>query len=80
MEIHYEDIVSDQENQTRKLLSFCGLKWDEACLRFHENTAPVDTASAVQVRTPLHSGSIGRWKKYGNKLDELRAALGELAD
>ena len=75
MEIAYEDIISDQENQTRKLLSFCGLEWDEACLRFHENTAPVSTASAVQVRRPLHSKSIGRWKKYGDKLDELRAAL-----
>ncbi len=80
MEVAYEDIISDQENQTRKLLSFCGLEWDAACLRFHENTAPVDTASAVQVRQPLHSESIGRWKKYGDKLDGLKTALGVLVD
>ena len=72
MELRYEDIVYDQENQTRRLLAFCGLSWDEACLRFHENTAPVATASSVQVRQPLYSGSIGRWKKYGDRLDGLR--------
>lgn len=78
LEIHYEDIVSDQENQTRKLLNFCELEWDEACMRFHENTAPVSTASSVQVRQPLYSGSIGRWKRYGGKLDILKNALGDL--
>lgn len=79
-EVHYEDIVFDQENQTRCLLEFCGLEFEEACLRFHENDAPVSTASSVQVRQPLYSGSIGRWKKYGDKLDGLREALGDLAD
>lgn len=79
MEVRYEDIVFDQDNQTRRLLTFCGLDFEEACLRFHENAAPVSTASSVQVRQPLYSGSIGRWKKYGDKLDGLRAALGELA-
>ena len=80
MEIHYEDIVFDQENKTRRLLDFCDLPWEEACMRFHENAAPVSTASSVQVRQPLYSGSIGRWKKDGHKLDELRDALGNLAD
>ena len=80
MEVRYEDIVHDQENQTRRLLSFCDLEWEDACLRFHENTAAVSTASSVQVRQPLYSGSIGRWKKYGDKLDDLQAALGALTD
>ncbi|PHS22422.1 MAG: protein-tyrosine sulfotransferase [Robiginitomaculum sp.] len=80
MEVCYEDIVLDQENQTRKLLDFCDLSWDSACLRFHENTAPVSTASSVQVRQPLYTGSIGRWKKYGKALDGLKNALGDLAD
>lgn len=75
MEVHYEDIVHDQDNQTRKLLDFCDLGFEEACLRFHENTAAVSTASSVQVRQPLYSGSIGRWKKYGNKLDDLYIVL-----
>ncbi|WP_017932112.1 tetratricopeptide repeat-containing sulfotransferase family protein [Robiginitomaculum antarcticum] len=80
IEVRYEDIIFGQENQTRRLLDFCGLDWDDACMRFHENTAPVSTASSVQVRQPLYSGSIGRWKKYGDKLDGLKAALGNLAD
>ncbi len=75
VELKYEDIVHDQENQTRKLLDFCGLSWNEVCLRFHENIAPVATASSVQVRQPLYSGSIGRWKKYGDRLDSLRVRL-----
>ncbi len=77
IEVAYEDIVHDQENQTRRLLEFCGLDWQEACMRFHENEAPVSTASSVQVRQPLYSGSIGRWKRYGDKLDGLKAALGD---
>ncbi len=80
MEIRYEDIVFDQENQTRRLLDFCDLSWDERCMRFHENEAPVSTASSVQVRQPLYSGSIGRWKRYKDGLEDLRAALGDLAE
>ena len=80
IEVHYEDIVFDQENQTRRLLGHCNLDWNEACMRFHENEAPVATASSVQVRQPLYSGSIGRWKKYGDKLEGLRTALGDLTD
>ena len=79
MEVQYEDIVFEQEDHTRKLLDFCGLEWDEACMRFHENAAPVSTASSVQVRQPLYSGSIERWQKYGSRLDDLKHALGDLA-
>ncbi|WP_298917900.1 tetratricopeptide repeat-containing sulfotransferase family protein [uncultured Algimonas sp.] len=75
LEINYEDIVFNQEEQTRRLLAFCDLSWNATCLRFHENTAPVDSASSVQVRRPLNADGIGRWKKYGAKLDRLRAAL-----
>lgn len=77
-EIRYENIVLNQEAETRRLLEFCGLPWEDACLRFHENTAAVSTASSVQVRQPLYSGSIGRWKKYGDKLSGLKQALGDL--
>jgi len=80
MEIHYENIVFDQENQTRRLLEFCDLDWDENCLNFHENKAPVSTASSVQVRQPLYSGSINRWKKYGDGLNDLYLALGSLSE
>ncbi len=79
MEVNYEDIVHDQEQQTRRMLAFCDLDWNEACMRFHENDAPVSTASSVQVRQPLYSGSIGRWQRYGDALEGLRKALGDLA-
>ncbi len=80
MEVHYEEIVFDQENQTRRLLDFCNLDFEDACLNFHENAAPVSTASSVQVRQPLYSGSIGRWKRFGAGLDPLQEALGDLAE
>jgi tetratricopeptide (TPR) repeat protein len=80
MEVQYEDIVFNQQATTEKLLKFCDLEWDDACLRFHENKAPVSTASSVQVRQPLYSGSIGRWKRYGDLLHELKDDLGDLAE
>ncbi|WP_051279978.1 tetratricopeptide repeat-containing sulfotransferase family protein [Hellea balneolensis] len=80
MEIRYENMIDHQDRETRRLLEFCGLDWDEACLRFHENKAPVSTASSVQVRQPLYRGSVGRWKKYGEKLNPLKNALGTLAE
>jgi tetratricopeptide (TPR) repeat protein len=75
LEIGYEDLVADQEARTRDLLAFCGLPWDPQCLSFHENTAPVATASSVQVRQPLYSSSVGRWRRYGEGLAPMRAVL-----
>lgn len=74
-EIGYEEIVADQEGATHRLLGFCGLDWDEACLRFHENAAPVSTASAVQVRQPLHARSVGAWRRVVGHLDPAIAVL-----
>lgn len=76
LEVRYEDLVADQENQTRRLLEFCGLPWEDACLAFERNAAPVATASAVQVRQPLYDSSVGRWRKYEAQLGELRRLLG----
>ncbi|MDO8901541.1 MAG: sulfotransferase [Phenylobacterium sp.] len=74
-ELAYEDLVADQEAETRRLLDFCGLDFDPRCLAFHENTAPVATASSVQVRSPIYATSIGRWRRYGPGLAPLRQAL-----
>jgi hypothetical protein len=76
-EVEYEALLADQEGQTRKLLEFCGLPWDDACLRFQDNEAPVATASVVQVREGLHQRSSGRWKRYASELVPLRALLRE---
>jgi hypothetical protein len=75
LEIHYEDIVESQEAKSRQILDFCGLTWDERCLRFEENPSPVATASAIQVRAPIYRSALKRWKKYGDRLDDLQTLL-----
>ena len=75
LEVEYETLVENQEAVTRRLLGFCGLPWEDACLRFEENQAPVATASAVQVRSPIYRGALSRWKRYEPQLRELRMLL-----
>lgn len=75
LEVRYEDLVEDQQAATHRLLEFCDLEWNDACLRFETNEAPVATASAVQVRAPMNRNSIGRWKRYEPELAALRALL-----
>ena len=75
LEIRYEDLVDAQEPTTRRLLASCGLEWQDACLAFERNAAPVATASAVQVREPIHRAHLGRWKRYAPQLQELRELL-----
>jgi Sulfotransferase family len=76
LNVVYEDVVADLEGQSRRLLEFCGVGWDERCLRFHESERAVRTVSKLQVRRPLYGGSIGRWRRYAAHLAPLRAALG----
>lgn len=73
--IDYEDLIADQERQTRRLLDFCGLDWQPQCLRFELNDAPVATASAAQVRGKLHGDAQGRWRRYSRELQPLLALL-----
>jgi hypothetical protein len=76
LEIEYEEVVKDIEGQTRRILDFLGLPWDEACLRFHETKRPVRTASVNQVRQSLYSTSVGRWRRHAAQLRPLLEALG----
>jgi hypothetical protein len=71
LQVGYERLVDQQEACTRELLAFCGLSWDEACLRFEQNQAPVATASAVQVREPMYRTAVRRWKRYEAQLQPL---------
>jgi tetratricopeptide (TPR) repeat protein len=75
--IDYETLVREQETSTRKILDFCGLDWQQACMRFEENPSSVASASTLQVREAMNSGSIGRWKKYASQLTPLRHLLEE---
>ncbi len=81
--IDYADLIAEPEREIRSALAFCELDWDPACLSFHENRAAVATASAVQVREPLHRRNIGVWRRYGAGLEPALAVLraeGRLAD
>jgi tetratricopeptide (TPR) repeat protein len=73
--LSYEALIADQPGETRKLLEFCGLEWQEDCLRFHENPAASATASAAQVRRPLYASSVAQWRHYEAQLAPLRAQL-----
>ncbi|CAN5399006.1 hypothetical protein BH10PSE2_BH10PSE2_13370 [soil metagenome] len=74
-EVHYEAVVADLESEARRLIAFVGLDWDPACLEFHDNAAPVATASSVQVRSPIYSSSVGRWRRYGEAIRPLLDVL-----
>ena len=72
--LSYEDLTADQKGQTRRLLAGCGLDFEPACLDFHRAAGPAATASAVQVRRPLHSRSVGSGRRLEG-LEPLRAVL-----
>jgi Putative Zn-dependent protease, contains TPR repeats len=74
-EIRYEALVGDLEGKTRRLLEFCGLSWDPACLRFYQADRAVRTLSEFQVRKPVYSSAIGRWRPYAPWLGELLQIL-----
>ena len=75
-EIQYEDLVTDREAATRRLLNFCGLPWEEQCLRPHSADRPVKTLSVSQVRREVYTSSVDRWRRYADHLGPLLAALG----
>jgi tetratricopeptide (TPR) repeat protein len=75
LEIDYEEVVADLEGSARKLVAWCGLGWDPACLAFHRTKRVVRTASMTQVREPLYARSVGRWKHYREVLEPLLQLL-----
>jgi Flp pilus assembly protein TadD len=78
MSVRYEDLVAQQEAQTRRLLDHLGLPFEPACLRFHENRRYAPTPSYAQVSEPLNDRSIGRWKLYRQQLKPQTTALAEV--
>lgn len=66
--VAYEDVVTDTQTRSRSLIDFLGLDWQDSVLDFHKSTAAVSTASAVQVRSKVHSKSVGRWQRYEEHL------------
>ena len=76
----YETLVDDTEAEIRRLLEYCALPFEESCLRFHENTRAVSTASAEQVRQPIHRGGLEYWRHFEPWLGPLKGELGHLID
>ena len=75
LEVSYEALVNSQHDVTQGILDFCGLPWNDACLHFERNPSPVATASAAQVRSPIHKNALHRWKHYERQLAPLRDLL-----
>ena len=80
LENRYEDMISDQEGQSRRLIDHLGLPWDDACLRFFEKGGAVRTISRWQVRQPIYKTSVKRWRNHGDRIRPLIDALGDLAE
>lgn len=76
-DLGYEDLTREQEAETRKLLAYCKLDWEEQCLNFHETQRPVITASSVQVRKPMYRGSSESWRKFESYLQPLLKELND---
>jgi hypothetical protein len=74
-ELSYERLVTDQIGESQRLLAFCDLEWEDACVEFHRNPAAAKTASASQIRRPMYRSSLSLWRNYERQLDPLRRAL-----
>jgi tetratricopeptide (TPR) repeat protein len=75
-DLWYEDLTENQEEETRKLLAFCDLEWEEQCLDFHKTKRAVKTSSAAQVRQKMYKSSSDTWRKYEDFLQRLTQGLG----
>ena len=75
LRVQYETVVSDLEDQVRRILDFCDLPFEEACLNFHETERAVRTASSEQVRQPIYSSSVGTWRNFEHHLGALKEIL-----
>lgn len=73
--VHYEALVNDLEGESRRMLDFCGLDWQAECLSFHENRAASTTASTAQIRRPIYTSSIGKWRNFERQLQPVARIL-----
>ena len=80
LDVHYEETVTDLETQVRRILAHCGLPFEDACVRFHENKRAVKTASSEQVRQPIYTDALGYWRRYEKQLEIWREQLGDIVE
>ena len=79
LDVEYEKLIADQEAESKRIVDFLGLEWEDACLNYYEQEHEVVTASFVQVRKPIYKTAAGRWRRYEKHLGSLQDALGDLA-
>jgi hypothetical protein len=77
-DISYEELTMNQEEETKKLLTYCDLEWDQSCLEFHKNDRVVKTMSTLQVRQKIYQGSSETWKKYESYLNSMIEGLSSI--
>jgi hypothetical protein len=77
LRVHHEDVVDDLEHQVRRMLDFCGLPFESACVEFHKTQRSVRTASSEQVRQPINRDGVDQWKNFEPWLGPLKNALGD---
>lgn len=75
LDVRYEDVVADLEGQVRRIVEYCQLPWEDACLSFHETSRSVKSASSEQVRRPIYSSSVNTWRQYEAHLEPLIETL-----
>ena len=75
LDVQYEDVVADTENQIRRILDHCGLEFEESCLNFHQTDRAIKTASSEQVRQPIYASSVATWRHYEEHLGDLIEVL-----
>lgn len=80
LRVQYEDVVADSETQIRRVLDYCGLPFEEQCLRFYETDRAIRTPSSEQVRQPIYKAGVEQWRNYEAFLTPLKAALGDVLD
>ena len=76
LDVQYEQLVSDQQRVSREIVEFCGLPWDDRCLRFYDRSRAVQTASFEQVTKPIYTSSVARYRNFEKHLGPLKAGLG----
>jgi hypothetical protein len=79
LHVQYEDVVEDLSTQVHRILDFCNLPYEEACINFHKTERNVRTPSSEQVRQPIYKSGLEQWKHYEPWLDPLKEALGKLS-
>ena len=78
--VFHENMVCDPEAEIRRLLEYCGLAFEESCLRFYETDRGVRTSSSEQVRRPIFAPAVEPWRNYEPWLGPMKAALGDVLD